>query len=102
MTTRNERDIRWFASDANQNADTMGDPAEVDKVITGIMKQDECMKAPESTERADNAEPYGLGRGKESTDQGIKTAHIPKTDSHSVLACALTVNPHGSNDSCRF
>ena len=98
----NERDIRKFPGNANQTADRTGDTAEADKVITGIIKQDDCMKAPESTERADNAEPCGLGHGKESTDQSIKTAHIPKTDSHSVLACALTVNPHRSNDGCRF
>ena len=47
-TTRNERDIRKFPGNANQTADTPNTPADTDKVITRIMKQDECMKAPES------------------------------------------------------
>ena len=64
------------------------------------------MKAPESTERADldadSAELNGSGHGNESTDQGIKAAHVPETDMSVLTACALTVNPHESNDSCRF
>ena len=96
-----------FSGNANQNTDTTGDPAEVDKVITGIMKQDECMKAPESIKRADGREPYGLAL---STELGIKPGH---TDTESVLSqqhsgslpaslgfenqvCALTANTHGS------
>ena len=62
------------------------------------MKQDECMKAPESTERADqdadSAELLGSGHRKESTDHSIKAAHIPETDNSVLTACALTVNPH--------
>ena len=40
LTTRNKRDIRKFPGNANQTTDTTGDPAETDKVITRIMKQD--------------------------------------------------------------
>ena len=47
-TTQNERDIRKFPGNTNQTADTPNTPADTDKVITRIMKQDECMKAPES------------------------------------------------------
>ena len=87
----------------------MGDPAEADKVITGIMKQDECMKAPESIERADDTEACGSALGEESTELGIKPAH---TDTESVSSqhpgslpaslafenqvCVLTANTHGS------
>ena len=63
------------------------------------MKQDEYMKAPESTERAnldaDSEELNGSGRDEESTDQGIRTAHTPKANNILVSVCALTVNPHG-------
>ena len=38
LTTRNKRDIRKFPGDTNQTADTTENPAEADKVITGIMK----------------------------------------------------------------
>ena len=38
LTTWNERDIRKFPGDANQTADTPNDPADIGKVITGIMK----------------------------------------------------------------
>ena len=58
------------------------------------------MKAPESTEKAnldaDSAELNGLGRGNESTNQGIKPAHVPETDINMLSACELTVNPHVS------
>ena len=96
VTTWNERDLRKFPAEANQTADTLNDPADTDRVITWIMKQDECMKAPKSIERADGTEPYGSAHGEQSTDQGIKTAHTPEADIHILLACALTVNPHGS------
>ena len=94
-TTRNERDIRKFPGNANQTADTPNNSADTDKVITGIMKQDECMKAPESIERADDAEPCGSGRVKESTDQVMKIAHAPESGVCLDSACALKVNPNG-------
>ena len=55
-TTKNERDIQKFPGDANQTADTLNDPADTDRVITGIMKQDEYMKTPETPETADSTE----------------------------------------------
>ena len=41
-TTRNERDIRRYPRDANQTDDATDITADTEKVITGIMKQNEC------------------------------------------------------------
>ena len=72
------RDIRKFPSDANQTADITNIPADTDKVITGIMKQNECMKTPESLETADSTEQLACG---ESSKPSINPAH---TDSDSL------------------
>ena len=80
-TTRIQRDIRRFPGDANQTADATNITADTEKVITGIMKQNECMKDPESQETADNTEQSARG---ESSGAGINPAHTD-TSSHSSL-----------------
>ena len=81
-TTRNERDIQKFPGNANQTADTTNITADTEKVITGIMKQNECMKDPESQETADNTEQ--LARG-ESSEPGINPAHTDSNPHSSLL-----------------
>ena len=80
-TTRNERVIRKFPGDANQTADTQNIPADTDKVITGIMKQGECMKTPESLETADITEQLAHG---ESSESSINPAHTDNTEQSSL------------------
>ena len=109
-TTRNERDIRKFPGNANQTADTPNTPADTDKVITRIMKQDECMKAPESTETADSTEQNGSAGREESSDLGISTTRTqgpdirlsgigqhgePLCTPFEDQACMLTAQTHG-------
>ena len=81
-TTRNERDIQKFPGNANQTADTQNISADTDKVITGIMKQGECKKAPESSETADITEQSARG---ESSGPGINTAHTDTSSLPSAL-----------------
>ena len=76
------------------------------------MEQNECMKAPESIERADDTEPCGSAHREEGTELGIKPAHTPGPDTEVLSSpypaslpaprvfenqvCALTANTHGS------
>ena len=66
------------------------------EVITGIMKQNECMKAPESLETADNTEQSARG---ESSELSINPVD---TDSDSVsnpqAGFSLSTNPPGFED----
>ena len=50
--------------------------ADTDKVITGIMKQNECMKDPESQETADNTEQSAR---RESLEPYINSTHTDST-----------------------
>ena len=59
--------------------------ADLEKVITGIMKQNECMKDPESQESADNTEQSGRG---ESLELGINTGNTDSIE-HLSLTVAL-------------
>ena len=83
LTTRNDRDIRKFPGDTDYTIEGTPDaPGNVNNVITGIMKYNACMKASESTERANKdthkAEIPRSGGDTESKAQDIKVAQGPK------------------------